>query len=251
MTMSIHDGSVNDSLLDLLVDGELDESRRRELLEQLEQSPDGWRRCALAFLEAQSWRREMPSLLPASVPTVAPPQRPRTPKRRAWRSLTAVAVGFLLSFVAGMAAEAVMRPNPVLVENTPPKPAAPQTKDAASPSVQDNSLAMSQSDASESVIEPAEPFVPLDEITLQVREGPDSPPREVRLPVVDAEVVSEEWLQGGPRAVPSELVELFRQLGHDVTQQRQLVSFALNDGRRVLVPIDAVEVRPMDPRSFY
>ena len=41
--------------LDRLVDGELPDTQRRELLTSLEQQPDGWRQCALAFLEAQSW----------------------------------------------------------------------------------------------------------------------------------------------------------------------------------------------------
>jgi len=43
----------DDQLLDLLVDSELDESRRREVIRALETEPGGWKRCALAFLEAQ------------------------------------------------------------------------------------------------------------------------------------------------------------------------------------------------------
>ena len=39
--------------LELLADGELDEDSRRTLLSRLDQTSDGWRRCALAFLEAQ------------------------------------------------------------------------------------------------------------------------------------------------------------------------------------------------------
>src|SRR5262249_42904345 len=39
-----------------LVDGELANDERSELLRRLESEPDGWRRCALAFLEAQAWR---------------------------------------------------------------------------------------------------------------------------------------------------------------------------------------------------
>jgi hypothetical protein len=37
-----------DRLLDRLVDGELGEVERRELLLRLESEPGGWRRCALA-----------------------------------------------------------------------------------------------------------------------------------------------------------------------------------------------------------
>jgi hypothetical protein len=42
--------------IDKLVAGELPEDERRALLLQLEARPDGWRQCALAFLEAQMWR---------------------------------------------------------------------------------------------------------------------------------------------------------------------------------------------------
>ena len=39
--------SDEDRLFDLLVDGELDEARRRELLAKLDHTPGGWRSCAL------------------------------------------------------------------------------------------------------------------------------------------------------------------------------------------------------------
>ena len=42
-------------VLDRLVDGELADGDRRTVLESLERQPDGWRQCALAFLEAQTW----------------------------------------------------------------------------------------------------------------------------------------------------------------------------------------------------
>ena len=41
---------------DRLVDGELGEVERRELLVRLESEPGGWRRCALKFLESQCWK---------------------------------------------------------------------------------------------------------------------------------------------------------------------------------------------------
>src|SRR5689334_5820758 len=53
----------DERLLDLLVDGELDDPRRRQLLLTFEEKPSGWRRCALAFLEAQSWGSSFKSML--------------------------------------------------------------------------------------------------------------------------------------------------------------------------------------------
>ena len=46
---------------DRLVDGELSEEERRELLAGLDNEPGGWRRCALAFLEAQCWKQAVGS----------------------------------------------------------------------------------------------------------------------------------------------------------------------------------------------
>ena len=43
--------------LDLLVDGELDGQDRKDLLRKLDRSPDGWKHCALAFLEAQMFQQ--------------------------------------------------------------------------------------------------------------------------------------------------------------------------------------------------
>src|SRR5262245_44335403 len=61
-------------LLDRLVDGELDGEERRKLLARLDATPDGWKRCALAFLEAQAWREVLkaPSPVRARRPIVSP-----------------------------------------------------------------------------------------------------------------------------------------------------------------------------------
>jgi hypothetical protein len=55
-------------MLDRPVDVELSAEHRRELLAVMEHTEDGWRRCALDFLETKSWRSEFKHL-------VGPPQR--------------------------------------------------------------------------------------------------------------------------------------------------------------------------------
>jgi hypothetical protein len=59
-SVSIVEANV-DELIDLLADDALDAPRRTALLRSFDAMPgqDGWRRCALALLEAQSWRRAM------------------------------------------------------------------------------------------------------------------------------------------------------------------------------------------------
>lgn len=61
--MNLSDEQRDAMLIDRLVDGELSGDERRHLLASLEAQPDGWRRCALAFVEAQAWRGAMGSLL--------------------------------------------------------------------------------------------------------------------------------------------------------------------------------------------
>ena len=57
-----HEHFFDPQILDRLVDGELADGERREVLQTLERQPDGWRQCALAFLEAQSWGEALTQL---------------------------------------------------------------------------------------------------------------------------------------------------------------------------------------------
>jgi hypothetical protein len=61
--MSGQDSRIDDELIDRLVDGELPAEERRQLLLALELQPDGWRRCALAYIEVQTWRSQMRGML--------------------------------------------------------------------------------------------------------------------------------------------------------------------------------------------
>ncbi len=99
--------------LDLLADEELSPAEERELLAQLDQVPGGWRRCALALLEARSWQRALhdwPVGAPSEPPTPSssqPPPSPAEPPRRspwhlresvAWAvvAVSLLVVGFVL-----------------------------------------------------------------------------------------------------------------------------------------------------------
>ncbi len=102
-TQPMH-GIAIDGQIDKLVDGELPDADRRALIHRLETEPDGWRRCALAFLEAQSWRE---ALIPATAADPNLPPAQMIPSRRAsyrWREaarLTALAASVLLTFAVG------------------------------------------------------------------------------------------------------------------------------------------------------
>ena len=52
-------GPLEDGLFDRLADGTLNEADRRALLLRLDAEPNGWRRCALAFLQEQAIEEAM------------------------------------------------------------------------------------------------------------------------------------------------------------------------------------------------
>ncbi|HEY2894881.1 MAG TPA: hypothetical protein VGJ16_11725, partial [Pirellulales bacterium] len=109
-------------VLDRLVDGELGPQERRQLLAALDDEPGGWRHCALAFLEAQSWRwqltRAAAEPLAKSTDPVQPLPRER-PRSRAWASWLATAACVLIAFGIGRAL-------PRLEPTTPTTPTTPQ-----------------------------------------------------------------------------------------------------------------------------
>ena len=92
----------DDHRFDLLVDGELSEAQRRALLAGLDDEPGGWRRCAMAFLEAQALKQDFGSILqePVERPTVGRVVRRRRPLGYG-TTLAAVAASFLVALFLG------------------------------------------------------------------------------------------------------------------------------------------------------
>jgi hypothetical protein len=98
---------LDDRLIDRLVDGALPDAERRAVLARLKVEPGAWRRCALAFLEAQSWREALsPLVVPASGerPVLVPEQ---AGGRLGVPWLTAIAAGLLAAFALGWSARGV------------------------------------------------------------------------------------------------------------------------------------------------
>lgn len=213
-------------LLDLLVDGELSDSQRRELLAWCEREPDGWRRCALAFLDAQSWSSVLGQMTHGGLaagdrplsddPLWAAPsadavvvERPKAAVPPSWLvSALALAASVLVAFSLGLWARGGL---------TDGKQRTMASQDAG------------------------------DKVRLVV----DDPGAadEVQLPVVEGRR-PDDWLRGQPAAMPREVQQALERLGHRVRQQRQLVPFPLEDGRRVVVPVDQIDVQPVTNRMY-
>lgn len=151
---------IDPTLLDGLVDGELDPESRARLLRQLDGTPDGWKRCALAFLEAQEFGLAARAWTSAHArPAPLPATRPRrvTPTRLALAaSLAAVA------FLAGFAARGFPTPAPAPAPEASPQLLAESDSPALPPSLAPRT--------------PPEPAPP----TMSAREDPPPMPEYVR-----------------------------------------------------------------------
>lgn len=119
--------------LDRLVDGELDDEARRDLLARFESEPGGWRRCALAFLEAQSWRRAMAAHAAApAVPAIVSPPRPRIGPWLARAATLLLAFGLGWAMRPAPAPRAIVAPPPIAMPA--PSPIRPTPRVAEAPS---------------------------------------------------------------------------------------------------------------------
>lgn len=218
--------------IDLLADGELDPDRRRALLARLESSPAGWRRLALAFVEAQVVRESVRALAPAAsgVATQAalPPAKPapRPGRGHAWWALAASA---LLSFGLGVATRglpggagggpAVVPPAEVVVATSPEAGGVGGAEDGA------------------------------DDASLEFWvDGGAGGRQSLRTHLVDAQAFD---LERGTRfrsALPGDLRERLRSYGYDVRSRQRYAPLYLGDGQPVVVPVEDVEILPVSHR---
>lgn len=237
---------VDPAALDRLVDGELPETQRRELLTSLDRQPDGWRRCALAFLEAQSWgdavgeltrRPEKPveatsAAAPAAVQAVAA-QRPAATRPAAqrptaqwssWKSLLAMAASFLVTFGLGMGLQRMWNGSGNSSSLTP-------------------SVAPSPGDIGKVQMPEAMP-ASNEQVQVSVND-PNGQQRSFTLPLVNVSQAPQALFQQNSAVMPDNVRRALEQSGRQVRSQRQFYPVTLPDGRQVIVPIDQVEVVPV------
>jgi hypothetical protein len=209
MSLNHHDTPSDDTRFDRLADGELDEAQRRELLAKLDNEPNGWRRCALAFLEAQCWKESFRlSARPESPAATASPSVRRAPSR--WRGrvevLLAMAGCFLIVFLAvSHLQKGAQRPGTIGETALAP----PKSKETNNP------------------------------WRVVTVAGPKG---ELKVPAIERDNIDQQWIRSLPSAVPDEVLQAFNRTGHQVEQHREFVPVSLQDGRRAVVPVDQVDI---------
>jgi len=260
-------------LLDLLVDGELSESQRRELLLWCERDPEGWRRCALAFLEAQSWSQELAGLDPDSLLAIGRPDgasssnlphdesepnlRP-APESDADRQLAgrgaprwrvvgwplAMAASFLVSFALGLWARGGWLNSSS--DDSEPAPANMIAKQELIDRLRQEAMSR---EGQRAPIRTTQPQEALGQVRLVV-DGPNGMSDEIELPVVEGGAAGADFVQSPPAALPLDVQRVLERMGARVQQQRELVPLRMQDGRRLIVPVDKVEVHPVGNRAY-
>jgi hypothetical protein len=227
----------DDTLFDRLVDGHLSADERRQLLEALDSWPAGWRRCALAFLEAQSWGEEFKLLAHAPIssavvekiePAKAPPSEARHwPKAMRWMALAA---SLMIAFVVGRsqhqqrtpladsntANRAANAPGRIVTLTQPPAGARPTDNDA---------------------------------LTFWVRDG-GGQRQQVRVPLVDAETLDKQYGVRFQPGIPGAVRDHLQNRGYRVESKRRYAPLWLENGRPMIVPVEDTKIVPSQENAF-
>ena len=271
MNTNLHDMPQADDLpFDRLVDGELSEEKRRELLAGLDNEPGGWRRCALAFLESQCWKQSLGQTLQAAggqtlqaaggqtflsagdrqeclphqtATADGTRSEPATYKRSPWPgrvgTLAAMAASFLLVLGLGSWAlrERVGSPTG-FAGGGPANQKFPLTANPQLVAQQSQSAAPLPNNRA------ANPWR-----LVTVSDGRD-PAASFNLPAVECNNIDQQWLKNMPPAIPDNVLQALARTGHQIQQRRELVPVPLQDGRQLVVPVDQVEVHYVGNRTY-
>jgi anti-sigma factor RsiW len=222
---------IDDLLIDRLVDGELPADERRRVIASLDARPDGWRRCALAFLEAQSFRGAMKSVVAgphaavvrqaattalATLPSRPSPVRNSASSAAYWLTITAALfVAFGLGWQANQPGDS---PEMQLAIDGPPQ--TPQVDRL--PSTGDNV------------------------VTLVVQDQ-NGKPQRVRVPLVEGSRLGQAFADSPQWAAPA-VREQLQQQGIDLRARRRYAPLFFEQQDRMvpmIVPVDDAVITPV------
>jgi hypothetical protein len=234
-----HENQVDGCLIDRLVDGELDEPERQRLLALLETEPGGWRRCALAFLEAQAWTRTLTSasgtesidfghhglathpLMDSGRPANLIRQ-PQEPVKRRFQKAGILAAGILISFASGWIASGATRPFGPAAAPLPTGGVAEVLK---------------SSNGSKMAFEKG-------------RESTEQPDFGQAEPSHVPQLEDPSWKAETPLVLTEPVRRELERQGYHVQQRSGLVSMELENGQSLAVPVDEVEFRYIGNRTY-
>lgn len=215
--------------LERLVDGELTDQAQRQLLLAMDAQPDAWRRCALAFVEAQALRRDLRGAMRDNDATSdcgksATAAKPASPRFLLYRfQWMAMAASLIAAFVVGSISRRLWFP--AAVNNEPQKMVA-----MAEGKGEPGTAATAAAGAGERQTY---------KVSLQMPDG-----QTVDVPVEQATDKDVQSLLTEEKPLLSEAErQALESTGHQIEQRREVYPMRLNDGRQLLVPVDYVRIQ--------
>lgn len=233
--MSVRDDKLSPAELrdvERLVDGELDLTAQQQLLRRLESAPDGWRRCALAFLESQALAQVLIPPSPqaderlgvrgsSAIDAALPPTPLPAARKRIMKPAFALAASFLVAFALGLAlrSSTLNHNMPAGVDLAQPSATSPMTD--------------SMAHAAPEAIAPAASSTP-----------PPSDAADENTPI---QLVGSADGEVAPRSEPRSLIpprirRALERMGHRVEEHREMLPIELEDGTQGYVPAERIEL---------
>jgi hypothetical protein len=227
----------DDARFDRLVDGELSADEYKSLIAGLDDEPGGWRRCALAFLEAQALGGELTAIRHSgqlaeqpAMPVTLAARKAVEPAR--WKLLMGMSASFLVAFILGVTLPSLWRLGGETVVAGPDVPVGPTDLEPAT-SLPDG--IMRSIGSAQLVLDgPGGTLSAAGQVPLF--EGP-----------FDA---TSRWLSEQEPALPTELVNELKRRGHRVERQEQYVPVSLEDGREGMIPVESYQITPVSRRAY-
>ena len=226
--------NLDDAMFDRLVDGELSATERRTLLASLDGQPAAWRKCALAFVESQTWRSELGRLVREPAPIVVEAEVAQEKVERGSKSYDiagrpaknwmALAASVMIAFTLGLALRTLSLPHP----NAAPNPFNPQI---ASAPPQMAGLFGGSAATGEAV-------------NVWVRDAAGKS-QQLRVPLVDAGEIDQrlglQFRSGMPPNVRAQL----EQNGYRIETKRRYAAIWLDNGQPLMVPVEETRIVPV------
>ncbi len=243
MNTNDHDTHSDDPRFDQLADGQLDERRRRQLLAGLDDVPGGWRRCALAFLEAQCWKETVGRMVRGDA--AAPPPDSVSAKRHSpWPARLGTVAAMAASFLAALWIGWWIQRERGGPRGVLPGGAALQEL-AQNAGLQRPFPFAGQSGPASTATPPAPESRqnPWRMVAVSAPGSDGRPGAAVNFPAVERKGIDKQWLDDRSPPIPEEVRAALARSGHEIRRRRQLMSVPLEDGRQLVMPVDQVDVR--------
>ncbi len=87
-------------------------------------------------------------------------------------------------------------------------------------------------------------------VTVSAPAGSAHAGSSLDIPAIERNAIDPDWLRSLPSPVPDDVLQALNRTGHEVQQHRQFVPVPLKDGRRLIVPVDQVDIHYVGDETY-